>query len=81
MRWYFHTTLQPHNLPVDCARELFKLSKDTASLQAFNEKKFVFVCFYEWHHKWSRFLAILAQVTYPWAQLQGGSILLKFLFF
>jgi len=24
--------------------------------------------FCEWHHKWCRFLAILAQVTWPWVQ-------------
>ena len=29
---YFCTILQLHNLPVDCVKELFKPSKDSASL-------------------------------------------------
>jgi len=32
MSRYFYATLQPHNSPTDCARELFKLPKDVASL-------------------------------------------------
>jgi len=36
----FLPTLQLHNLSVDCARELFKPSKDLASLLVYNEKKF-----------------------------------------
>jgi len=39
---------------------------------------FWFKVFCEWHHKWSRFLAIWAHVTWPRAQLLDGSILLKF---
>jgi len=42
---YFYTTLQLHNSPVDCARQLFKPSKDAASLWACNEKKFDFWVF------------------------------------
>jgi len=36
----FCTTLHLHNSPVDCAGELFKPSKDTASLLACNEKNY-----------------------------------------
>jgi len=36
---YFRAALQPHNLAVDCARELFKPSKDSARLLVCNEKK------------------------------------------
>jgi len=32
------------------------------------------ICF----QKWARFLAILAQVTLPWAKLLDGSIPIKF---
>jgi len=75
----FSATLQLHSSPVDSARELFKPSKDVASLRVFNEKILGFRVCCEWRHKWCRFLAILAQVTWPWAQPQEGSILLKFL--
>jgi len=39
---YFRASLQLHNTPVDCARELFKPSKDSASLLVCNEKKLSF---------------------------------------
>ena len=39
LSWYFCTTLQLHNLPVGCVRELFKSSKDWASVLVSNEKK------------------------------------------
>jgi len=42
MNRYFRTAMQLHNLPVDCARELFKPSKDSASLQVCNDKKIWF---------------------------------------
>jgi len=35
---YFPTTLQLHNSPGDCARKLFKCSKDVASLKVCIEK-------------------------------------------
>jgi len=37
--YYFHATLQLHNSPVNCVRELFKPSKYVASLLVCNEKK------------------------------------------
>ena len=79
---YSPVTLQLRNLPGDCARELFKHSKDVASLRVCSAKKFFgfgFQVFYEWNQKWGRFLAVFAQVTWPWAQPQEGSISLKFL--
>jgi len=67
--------------PVDCTKELFKPSKDSASLRVCNEHifGFGFAFFVKWHHKWGRFLANLAHVTWPRAQPQEGSISLKFL--
>ena len=41
MTRYLHATLQLHNSPVDCARELFKHSKDSASLRDCTEEKIV----------------------------------------
>jgi len=38
MSHYFHATLQLHNSPVYCARELFKPLKDATNLQVCNEK-------------------------------------------
>jgi len=35
--------------------------------------------FCEWRYKWDRFLAILAQFTWPWAQPLDGSNVLMFL--
>jgi len=72
MSHYFHATLQPHNSPVDFTIELFNSSKDSASPRVCNEKQFFgfgFCVFCECHHKWGRFLTILAQVTWPCAQL------------
>jgi len=40
-------SLQLRNSPVDCARELFKMPKDSASLLVHNDKKFKF-CFFLW---------------------------------
>jgi len=59
---------QLQNMPVDCTRELFKPSKDSASLLVCNEKflGFGFEFFCGSHHKWDRFLAIVAHVTWPW---------------
>ena len=39
----------------DCSRELFKPSKDSASLWICNEKNFGFWILCEWRHKWSSF--------------------------
>jgi len=49
--------LQVHCSSTNCTRELFKTSKDSASLHACNEKNFVFRfwIFCEWHHKSSSF--------------------------
>jgi len=44
---YFHATLQLHNSPGDCAKELFKPSKDSASPLVCNEKNVSFgFCFF-----------------------------------
>ena len=77
----FWLSYQYHSSSANCARELFKPSKDSASLRVCNEKKvfvlgFKFFC--EWHHKWGRFSSILAHVAWPRAQLLVQSILLKF---
>jgi len=46
---YFLTTLQLHNSPGDCAKELFKHSKDVESLLVCNEKnKKVLEFFFLW---------------------------------
>jgi len=39
---YIQSTLQLHNSPVDCARELFASSNDSVSLLVCNEKNFSF---------------------------------------
>jgi len=70
--WHTHTlksclnhclraTSQLYNLLADWARELFKHSKDVASLRLHFKKleSFGFQGFCGWHHKWGRFLAIL----------------------
>jgi len=77
---YFHTTLQLQNLPVNCASELFKSSRSGKSSSSQWKQKifdFGFQFFCVWCHKWSRFLAILDQVTWPKAQPQKGSISLN----
>jgi len=38
-KWLFHVTLQLASLPVDCAKELFKSLKGTASFQVCNEEQ------------------------------------------
>ena len=83
MHWavILHQFATPYS-PVDCAPEVFKPLKDSASLLVCNEKNFFYFgsqIFCGWHHKWGRFLASLAQVTWPWAQPLDRSILLKFL--
>jgi len=50
----FWLTSQPHSSSADCARELYKPSKDLACLRVCNEKiisGFGFQVFCEWHHK------------------------------
>ena len=70
-----------HNSPGNCARELFKPSKDLASLWVYNEKKILCFSFFVSDITSGLFLIILAQVTWPWAQTARwhGSISLKFL--
>ena len=73
---------QCHSSSVDCTRELSKPSKDLASLLVCTRKNFFcwgLWIFYEWHHKWSSFWAILVHVSWPRAQPLGQSISLKFL--
>jgi len=57
-----------HHVGDPCAKELFKPSKDAASLVACNEKKTEVLFFCGWCHTWDSFLAILVQVTWPGAQ-------------
>ena len=73
---------QHHSFSADYARELFKGSNGSASLLVCPQKKIFWLevaDFWEWHHKWSSFWAILAHVTWPRAQPLGQSISLKFL--
>ena len=66
---------------VDCARELFRGSNESASLLVCTRKKFFgsrVRIFCECCHKWSSFWAILAHVAWPRAQPLGQSISLKF---
>ena len=63
-------SLQLCNSPVDCARELCKPSKDSASLLPCNEKKIRFWGVCRWHHKWNMLLG-------SGPQPQEGSISLK----
>jgi len=71
---------QRHSSSADCARELFKPSKDLASLLGCTWKKIFdrrLQIFCEWRHSWSSFCVILAHVTWPRAQLLDQSISLK----
>jgi len=66
----------------DCVRELFKPSKDSASLRVCNDKKFFgfgFQVFCEWHHKWSCFRPFQPTSSGPRPKPLDGSILLMFL--
>jgi len=42
----FRLTYQPHSSSADCAKELFKPSKDSASLRVCNEKTILGICFF-----------------------------------
>ena len=74
----------PHQRPsssADCARELFNGSNGSASLVDCTRKKILgwrVRIFCDWRHKWSSFGVILAHVAWPWAQLLGQSLSLKF---
>jgi len=74
----FWLTWQPHSTSADCAKELFKPLKDSASLQWKQIFGFEFPAFCEWRHKWGSFLAILAHVVSSRALSLDRSILLKF---
>jgi len=70
-----------HRSYVDCARELFKGSNESASLLVCTRKNFFgwgLQIFCEWRHKWSGFEVILAHVTWPRAQPPDQSLSLKF---
>jgi len=69
----FRLPYQRHSSSADCARELFKPSKDLASLLGYNKKNFGwrFQIFCEWRHKWRSFGAILVHVTWPRAKQLG----------
>jgi len=49
----FWLTYQLNSSLADCTRQLFKLSKDSASLWVCNEKQFLVLAFvfFEWRHK------------------------------
>jgi len=54
----FWLPYQRHSSSADCARELFKPSKDSASLLVCTRKTIFgwgLQNFSEWHHKWSSF--------------------------
>jgi len=75
----FWLTYQPHSSSADSARELFKPSKDLASLRVCNEKIFLVLGFgFFVSDIRGRFLAIFACWYPTWTQLLDGSILLKF---
>jgi len=59
-------------------KKLIGRALDSAILRVCNEKKFFRFRFFEWHHEWGCFSAILAHVTWPRAQLLDASISLKF---
>ena len=69
-----------HNSSVDRAREVFKLSADSASLLVSTEK-----CFFSfgigvlcgWCLKWGRFCVFLADFTQPWTPSQRAIFWLK----
>ena len=61
----------------DCAKELFKPSKNSASLLVCNEKKIWVFC--EWHHKWRTFRPFWPTSSDSGPNPLDGSILLKFL--
>ena len=61
----------------DCARELFKSSKDSASLCVCNEKSVLFFC--EWCHNKSCFRPVWPTSSDTRPKLLDGSISLKFL--
>jgi len=69
----FRLTYQSHGSSAHCTRELFKPSKDSASLPACNEKKFFVMGFAFWERH-------LSKVGHFWllAQPLDGSISLKF---
>jgi len=77
----FRLPYQRHSSPTNCAKGLFKPSKDSVTFQGCTRKTIFWLevaTFYEWHHKWSSFWVILAHVTWPKAQLLHQSISLKF---
>jgi len=60
--------LHARNLGAESGRELFKGSKDAASLLVCTWKKFFALgmrIFCEWHHKWRTFQATLSHFTWP----------------
>ena len=77
----FRLPYQRPSSSADCAKELFKSSNGSASLVDCTLKKFFgwgMRIFCDWRHQWSSFGVILAQVAWPWAQLLGQSVSLKF---
>jgi len=77
----FRLPYQRHSSSANCARELFKSSKDLASLLVCTWKNIFWLrvaAFCEWRHKWRRFWVIFTHVTWPRAQTLGQCISLKF---
>ena len=77
-----HVSLHGYNYGAECARELFKPSKDSASLWVCNEIHFFgygFQIFCEWHHKWSSFRPFWPTSSDPMPKPLDGNISLMFL--
>ena len=77
----FRLPYQRPTSSADCARELFKGSKESASLVDYNRKNIFWLgvrLFCDWRHKWSSFRVILSHVARPGAQPLGQSVSLKF---
>jgi len=78
---YIPATLQLHNSPVNCARELFKPSKESVSILLWNENKIYvlgFGFFYEWFYQCGSFWPFWLRLSRPEPQPQEGSISLNF---
>ena len=77
-----HMALHEHNSDAESGRELFKGSKDAASLLGRTQKTFFvwgFKNFCECHHKWWTFRRPWPTSRGPWPKPLDGSISLKFL--
>jgi len=76
-----HVALHMCNLGAESGRELFKCSKDAASLLVCTRKNFLLgvLIFCEWRHKWKTFRPPWPTSPGPGRKPLDGSISLKFL--